>query len=1078
MADIPDFTKPHMLRNKKEKALSSPSFTLGLISLLNFLLLLFPWPLSSQMSSFSLSLDLDESEGNQAIYSRAVPSGHVISIQIFGTDIQNAIGVFTRFEYNTTQIVYEGFDTGDVLPNAQALIQQGSGSVEINIASLGGTATSNSGLIGTMRFRTTDALSSTRIRLVKAELSRGGQFETVIPSLSVALQIFMAPSPDFDESGIVDFRDFVVLAGAFGSSQNEDKYEERLDLDSDGTIGFSDFLEFASHFGKAVSSPPQLILPVCDRTAQMRDAIVAATPVSTCGDVTEAHLAAIDSLGVVGTSLSALQTDDFSGLTALTKLNLSNNHFTTIPPQLFNLFNLTYLNLENNELSGEIPEELSNLTNLTELYLNNNASLIGTLPQSLTELTKLEKLLFQDTGLCAPLNAAFQTWLQGITETNGSNCGSPGTYERSLLVALYNATDGDNWTNKTNWLSDNDLSTWHGVSVSNGWVTGLDLRDNNLTGTIPAELGNVTNLRYLNFYANQLSGEIPKELGNLAKLKSLDFWGNALSGEIPEKLGNLTNLTYLRLSENELSGSIPVELGNLTNLEHLKLGNNVLSGAIPEELGDLSNLTYLDLGDNALSGSIPKELGKLSKLEYLELDDSALSGSIPKELGKLSKLEYLELDDSALSGAIPVELGNLTQLNRLELQGNNLSGAIPVELGNLTILEHLYLENNSSLTGALPQSLTGLTKLERFFFQGTGLCAPFNAVFQTWLQSIAETNGSNCARPGTPERSLLVALYNATDGANWTNKTNWLSDNDISSWHGVGISNGWVTSLDLRNNNLTSTIPKELGNLTNLEHLELDDNALSGGIPVELGNLTNLEHLELDGNALSGGIPPQLGNLSNLTFLELSRNELGGSIPVELGNLSNLERLYLDYNALSGGIPVELGNLSNLERLYIRDNDLSGGIPVELSNLSNLERLNLSGNELSGAIPPQLGNLTNFTSLRLGSNALSGAIPVELGNLTQLNRLELQDNNLSGAIPVDLGNLTILEHLYLENNSSLTGVLPQSLTGLTKLERFFFQGTGLCAPLDAAFQAWLQSIAETNGSNCASSSILGQIIDR
>ena len=644
-----------------------------LVSLLSFLLLLFPWPLSPQMRSFSLSLDLDESEGNQAIYSRAVPSDHVISIQIFGTDIQNAIGVFARFEYNTTQIVYEGFDTGDVLPNAQALIQQGSGSVEINIASLGGTATSNSGLIGTMRFRTTDAFSFTRIRLVRAELSRGGQFESVPLSLSVALQVFMVPSPDFDESGIVDFRDFVVLAGAFGSSRDEDKYEDRLDLDSDGSIGFSDFLEFASHFGQEVLPPSRLILPVCDRTAQMRDAIVSAIPVSTCGDVTEVHLAAIDSLGVVGTSLSALQADDFSGLTVLTKLNLSNNHLTTIPSQLFNLSNLTYLNLGNNELSGEIPDEMSNLTNLTELYLNDNASLTGALPQNLTELTKLEKLLFQDTGLCAPLNAVFQTWLQGITEISGSNCGSPGTYEKSLLVALYNATDGDNWTNKTNWLSDNDLSTWHGVSVSNGWVTSLDLRGNNLTGTIPAELGNLSNLTHLRLYNNDLSGRIPIELGNLL------------------------NLTDLDLSYNELGGTIPAELGSLSNLIELELQGNNLSGAIPPQLGDLTNFTSLRLGSNELSG------------------------------------------------AIPVELDNLTQLNRLELQDNNLSGAIPVELGNLTKLEHLYFENNSSLTGALPQSLTGLTKLERFFFQGTGLCAPLDAAFQTWLQSIAETNGSNCA---------------------------------------------------------------------------------------------------------------------------------------------------------------------------------------------------------------------------------------------------------------------------------------------------------------------------------------------
>ncbi|MYC14275.1 MAG: hypothetical protein F4Y39_11165 [Gemmatimonadetes bacterium] len=861
---------------KPHKEPSPPLLTLGLVSLLSFLILLFPQPLSSQMSSFSLSMDLNESEGNQAIHARAVPSNQVVFIQIFGTDIQNAIGVFARFEYNTTQIIYEGFDAGDVLPNAQALIQQGSGSVEINIASLGGTATSNSGLIGTMRFRTTDMFSSTRIRLVRAELSRGGQFETVTLSLSVALQIFMPPSPDFDESGVVDFRDFVLLAGAFGSNQNEDKYENRLDLDSDGSIGFSDFLEFASHFGQAVLPPPQLILPVCDRTAQMRDAIVAATPVSTCGNVTDAHLVAIDSLGVVGTSLSELQADDFSGLTALTKLNLqeneltslpdgisedlpaltwlnlSNNHFTTIPPQLFTLSNLTYLNLENNELSGKIPEGLSNLTNLAELYLNDNASLTGTLPQNLTELTMLEKLLFQDTELCAPLNAVFQTWLQGITETNGSNCGNPGTYERSLLVALYNATDGDNWTNKTNWLSDRDLSTWHGVSVSNGWVTSLDLRDNNLMGTIPKELGNLTNLRYLNFYANQLSGEIPVELGNLSKLKSLDFWGNELSGEIPVELGNLSNLEYLRLSENKLSGKIPVELGNSSNLEYLSLGYNELSGEIPVELGNLTNLEHLELGANPLGGEIPKELA------------------------------------------------NLTNLTYLRLSSNELSGSIPVELGNLS----------------------------------------------------------------------------------------------------------------------------------NLEHLDFRYNELSGEIPKELGNLSNLIHLDFRGNALSGSIPVALGNPSNLTYLRLEDNQLSGSVPVALGNLSNLEYLYLGDNTLSGSIPVALGNLINLTKLRFEDNKLSGAIPVELGNLINLTILRFEGNALSGEIPEELGDLSNLTKLRL------------------------------------------------DNNAFLAGALPQSLTGLTKLEQLFFENTGLCAPLDAAFQAWLQSIAETNGSNCASSSILGQIINR
>ena len=197
------------------------------------------------------------------------------------------------------------------------------------------------------------------------------------------------------------------------------------------------------------------------------------------------------------------------------------------------------------------------------------------------------------------------------------------------------------------------------------------------------------------------------------------------------------------------------------------------------------------------------------------------------------------------------------------------------------------------------------------------------------------------------QREVLVALYNATGGANWTNNTNWLSDNDISTWHGVKASDGSVTYLSLRTNNLT------------------------GELPVELGNLTELTHLDLNYNRLSSSIPMELGNLTNLTLLKFSGNALSGEIPVELGNLTKLKILAFDHNALSGEIPVEL------------------------SNLSNLVDLNLGGNQLSGT-------------------------------------------------------------------------LPQSLTMLTKLAHFHFWGEGgLCAPLDAAFQAWLQGIEDANGPNCS-----------
>ena len=174
--------------------------------------------------------------------------------------------------------------------------------------------------------------------------------------------------------------------------------------------------------------------------------------------------------------------------------------------------------------------------------------------------------------------------------------------DRDALVALYNATDGPNWKSKTGWLSDRPLGQWHGVTTDgNGRVTYLVLSNNQLSGTIPGELGNLTNLKNLTLGYNQLSGAIPEELGKLTNLEYLSLANNRLSGTIPGELGNLTNLSGLNLFTNQLTGSIPEELGNLTNLEYLLLGNNAgLSGALPDTLIGLDKLEALLVGGTEL----------------------------------------------------------------------------------------------------------------------------------------------------------------------------------------------------------------------------------------------------------------------------------------------------------------------------------------------------------------------------------------------------------------------------------------------------------------------------------------------
>lgn len=131
--------------------------------------------------------------------------------------------------------------------------------------------------------------------------------------------------------------------------------------------------------------------------------------------------------------------------------------------------------------------------------------------------------------------------------------------DRQILVNLYNATGGPNWTNDENWNTAADLDTWHGVSTNaQGQVRSLELPSNQLSGEIPSELGKLTGLTSLGLNNNQLSGEIPPELGDLANLTWLYLYGNQLTGEIPSELGDLT-LSYLDLSNNQLSGEIPAD---------------------------------------------------------------------------------------------------------------------------------------------------------------------------------------------------------------------------------------------------------------------------------------------------------------------------------------------------------------------------------------------------------------------------------------------------------------------------------------------------------------------------------------
>ena len=176
-------------------------------------------------------------------------------------------------------------------------------------------------------------------------------------------------------------------------------------------------------------------------------------------------------------------------------------------------------------------------------------------------------------------------------------------------------------------------------------TTYIDLSNLGLSGSIPPEIGCLTNLIGLWLYGNQLTGEIPSEIGNLTNLETLNLYFNQLTGEIPPEIGNLTNLNGLYLDNNQLTGEIPYEIGDLENLIWLSLYNNQLTGEIPSEIGQLTNLSYLNLNSNQLTGSIPSEIGNLTNLEHLDLHNNFLTGEIPPAVCDLINNNNLDINN-------------------------------------------------------------------------------------------------------------------------------------------------------------------------------------------------------------------------------------------------------------------------------------------------------------------------------------------------------------------------------------------------------------------------------------------------
>ena len=370
-------------------------------------------------------------------------------------------------------------------------------------------------------------------------------------------------------------------------------------------------------------------------------------------DIAELYM--LNTLNANRNELTGNLPDNIGQATALTSIQLSNNMLSGMLPESINdLENLIILDIQGNNIVDLPQYSARKLGNLLLFSIQNNklefddlekninvtSSFLYSPQQEVNEPLIIDVTEGETTDMSVVTGGANNTyqWLKNDEEilnaqssvyhvdnvnfTHGgiyicevTNTAVPGLTirrrevvlkvkvsleaNREALIKLYHATDGDNWTNNTNWLDETvPLDQWYGVTL-NGNVSELHLSNNNLTGYIPAEIGQLNEMVHLDLSGNNISGEIPTEIVYILDLEELHLNDNLLSGSIPSELISLKTVSIIKLNNNYLEGSIPQF--NSSSLQIINLSNNILVDMPALNSSELSDLQVLLVAQNKLT---------------------------------------------------------------------------------------------------------------------------------------------------------------------------------------------------------------------------------------------------------------------------------------------------------------------------------------------------------------------------------------------------------------------------------------------------------------------------------------------
>ncbi|CAI9784374.1 unnamed protein product [Fraxinus pennsylvanica] len=390
-----------------------------------------------------------------------------------------------------------------------------------------------------------------------------------------------------------------------------------------------------------------------------------------------------------------------------------------IPQSIFNLSMLKIFGSTYNNLSGNLPLSIANgLPNLEGLYFGDN-QLSGEIPGWVSNCSKLIVLELFNNSFSGrvPINLGNLQDLQYLYLFNNLFTNDPSMLELDFLVSLTNCRHLKRMSIGNNFFDGTLPKALGNFSTS---LQIFHARSCGIKGMVTREIGNMSNLIWLEMGGNELTGKLSNTLSQLRKLQKLLLDDNNLHGSIPDDLCNLVNLYDLNLENNQLSQQLPACLGNLS-LQKFSFAYNSLTSTIPSTLWTNKEIQIMDLSYNFLNGSLAPEIGNVKGMRELYLSGNQFSGEIPSIVGQLMNLENIIISNNRFRGPIPETFGNLISLRKLDLSKNNFYGEIPKSLEKLEYLEYFNVSFNN-LNGEIPNGGPFKNFTSEFFIGNREFC--------------------------------------------------------------------------------------------------------------------------------------------------------------------------------------------------------------------------------------------------------------------------------------------------------------------------------------------------------------------